>query len=144
MHNCVYGSIMLKFFLVAHLTYENQWVSLRNKIQTFGFFWDTLILSATFFGILPPKFFSTLIFEHLLWSRLKVFGPFRLHPPWPSSTSQAIYGPVWFQLSSCDVFRATCLKVLSTPNAWNHPLSISIFSLFAGFPFELDETRRSG
>ena len=29
---------MLKFFLVAHLTYENQWVSLRNKIQTFGFF----------------------------------------------------------------------------------------------------------
>ena len=29
---------MLKFFLVAHLTYENQWVSLRNKIQNFGFF----------------------------------------------------------------------------------------------------------
>ena len=29
---------MLKFFLVAHLTYENQWVSLRNKIRTFGFF----------------------------------------------------------------------------------------------------------
>ena len=29
---------MLKFFLVAHLTYENQWVSLRNKIQTFVFF----------------------------------------------------------------------------------------------------------
>ena len=28
---------MLKFFLVAHLTYENQWVSLRNKIRTFGF-----------------------------------------------------------------------------------------------------------
>ena len=23
--NVVYGSIMLKFFLVAHLTYENQW-----------------------------------------------------------------------------------------------------------------------
>ena len=38
MHNCVYGSIMLKFFLVAHLTYENQWVSLRNKIRTFVFF----------------------------------------------------------------------------------------------------------
>ena len=29
---------MLKFFLVDHLTYENQWVSLRNKIRTFGFF----------------------------------------------------------------------------------------------------------
>ena len=29
---------MLKFFLVAHLTYENQWVLLRNKIRTFGFF----------------------------------------------------------------------------------------------------------
>ena len=28
---------MLKFFLVAHLTYENQWVSLRNKIRTFVF-----------------------------------------------------------------------------------------------------------
>ena len=38
LHNVVYGSIMLKFFLVAHLTYENQWVSLRNKIRTFGFF----------------------------------------------------------------------------------------------------------
>ena len=25
LHNCVYGSIMLKFFLVAHLTYENHW-----------------------------------------------------------------------------------------------------------------------
>ena len=37
LHNCVYGSIMLKFFLVAHLTYENQWVSLRNKIRTFVF-----------------------------------------------------------------------------------------------------------
>ena len=29
---------MLKFFLVAHLTYANQWGWLRNKIRTFGFF----------------------------------------------------------------------------------------------------------
>ena len=29
---------MLKFFLVAHLTYENQWVKLRNKKNIFGFF----------------------------------------------------------------------------------------------------------
>ena len=36
--NVVYGSIMLKFFLVAHLTYENQWVKLRNKKNIFGFF----------------------------------------------------------------------------------------------------------
>ena len=41
---------MLKFFLVAHLTYENQWVSLRNKIRTFGLFgtpysaWSKLLL----------------------------------------------------------------------------------------------------
>ena len=29
---------MLKFFLVAHLTYENQWVKLHNKKNIFGFF----------------------------------------------------------------------------------------------------------
>ena len=29
---------MLKFFLVAHLTYENQWVKLRNKKNIFVFF----------------------------------------------------------------------------------------------------------
>ena len=29
---------MLKFVVVAHLTYENQWVSLRNKVRNFGFF----------------------------------------------------------------------------------------------------------
>ena len=34
---------MLKFVLVAHLTYENQWNKLPTKIQTFGFFWDTLL-----------------------------------------------------------------------------------------------------
>ena len=33
----VYGSTMLNFFLVAHLTYENQWGELRTKIQTFVF-----------------------------------------------------------------------------------------------------------
>ena len=29
---------MLKFFLVAHLTYENHWGKLHSKIRTFGFF----------------------------------------------------------------------------------------------------------
>ena len=35
--------MMLKIVLVAHLTYENQWGKLRTKIQTFVFFWDTLM-----------------------------------------------------------------------------------------------------
>ena len=42
-HNVVYGSIILKIVLVTHLTYENQWGKLRTKIQTFVFFWDTLM-----------------------------------------------------------------------------------------------------
>ena len=29
---------MLKFFLVAHLTYENHWGKWHSKIRTFGFF----------------------------------------------------------------------------------------------------------
>jgi len=29
---------MLKFFLVAHLTYENHWGKGHSKIRTFGFF----------------------------------------------------------------------------------------------------------
>ena len=47
LHNVVYGSIMLKFFLVAHLTYENHWGKWHSKIQTFVFLWDTLVCMCT-------------------------------------------------------------------------------------------------
>ena len=43
--NVVYGSIMLKIVLVAHLTYENQSGKLHTKVQTFGF---TLACSQVF------------------------------------------------------------------------------------------------
>ena len=53
---------MLKFFLVAHLTYENQWVKLHNKKNIFGFF-------GTPYWTAP---FSILVFYFMtshLWSR---------------------------------------------------------------------------
>ena len=34
---------MLKFFLVAHLTYENQWGIVAYQNSDFCFFWDTLM-----------------------------------------------------------------------------------------------------
>ena len=48
MPNMIFGAhiyiiMMLKIVLVAHLAYEKQWGKLRNKIQTFVSFWDTLV-----------------------------------------------------------------------------------------------------
>ena len=45
---------MLKFFLVAHLTYENQWVSLRNKIRTFGFLGHPSVHPAALLDVVCP------------------------------------------------------------------------------------------
>ena len=47
MQNVVYGSIMRKIVLVAHLIYEKQWGKLRTIIQTFVFLDNLMMMLIT-------------------------------------------------------------------------------------------------